>query len=113
MLPFCWALGAIWGRLILAGNWQSSYNWPECAKPSPYFHAIIPTIVVIIIIIIINLILIIIIINLILLIIIKISQNFLSTQSLCPPCNKILNFQYCYCSKTSLDISDCDKILLY
>ena len=29
------------GRLILPGSWQSSYNWTECAKPSPYFHAII------------------------------------------------------------------------
>ena len=85
------------GRLILAGNWQSSYNCPECAKPSPYFHAIIFTIAVIIIIIII------IIIHIIIFIII--SQNFLSSKLLCPPCNKILNFQYCYWSKTSPDIT--------
>ena len=38
---FCRALGAIRRRLILSGSRQSSYNWPECAKPSPYFHTII------------------------------------------------------------------------
>ena len=37
------------GRLILPGSWQSSYNWTECAKPSPYFHAIIFNIFLIII----------------------------------------------------------------